>query len=141
MKKIILLSVCLGILLPSQAQDIPFIDFGLKAGINGSWIRGLEDDFERDGSKIGFQAGVYARLQVPLLGFNLQPELLISQTGGRVRGTFLDPFDNPYEGTNRLTLTTLDIPVLIGQRYGIGPIGVRGQIGPVFQMVLDANYV
>src|SRR5690606_32419429 len=49
-------------------------------------------------------------------------------------------FDNPDGGntvTANVTFTSLELPLLLGTRIGLGPIGVRVEAGPVVSLVLD----
>ncbi|NJO01641.1 MAG: PorT family protein [Bacteroidia bacterium] len=58
--------------------------------------------------------------------------MLISQTGSKFSG----------DGGEFITrLTTLDIPVMFGKRIGLGPLGVRIQVGPVLSTVLSAKSI
>lgn len=122
-----------------QAQDFPFIDVGIKAGANAYFQNNFPSGFERDNFKFGYVGGFFARFKLPLIGLYVQPEAVISQSGGSFKGTdqLLQAGTLNYEGN--LTLTTLDFPVLIGQRFGTSFLAFRVNAGPVFSTVLSAK--
>ncbi len=132
MKKLILLLMLVSVVQLASAQDVPFIDFGLKAGANASWARNVPDGSENDGQRFGFVGGAWARIKIPLIGLYVQPEAVISQTGANF---LLEPDGEEGE----LRQTNLDIPILLGQRFGLGPLGLRFNLGPVFTTVLSAK--
>lgn len=136
MKKIIIVFLLILSAQVSFAQDFPFFDLGLKAGANGSWVKNVTDGFDGDGMKFGFVGGVWARVKIPVLGLYVQPELVISQSGGKVAG-FDEEIQLPLEAT--LNLTNLDAVILVGQRFGLGPVALRINAGPIFSNVLSAN--
>lgn len=139
MKKIILSLFTIIIWNISFAQDVPLFDLGLKAGLNASSISDLDD---KDGQKIGLVAGAWARVKLPLIGLYVQPEMVISQTGGKTKFEETTSFfgiETTTEVTSKITLTNLDIPILLGQRFGVGPLGIRVNLGPNFSTVLSAK--
>ncbi|MDX2304385.1 MAG: porin family protein [Microscillaceae bacterium] len=136
MKKLIIVFLLFLSAQVSFAQDFPFFDLGLKAGANGSWIKNVTDGFDSDGMKFGFVGGVWARVKIPVIGLYVQPELVISQSGGKLSG-FDEEFQLPFEQT--VNLTNLDGVILVGQRFGLGPLALRINAGPVFSNVLSAN--
>ncbi len=120
MKKIILslLFVCSGALAAS-AQLLPSVQFGLKAGANFSNLKDISVNSE---TRTGLLGGVWAR--VGAAGFHFQPELYVSSKGS-----------SGDQGESKFT--TLDVPLLLGTRIGLGPIAGRVQVGPVITFVLD----
>jgi hypothetical protein len=120
MKKIILslLFLCSGALAAS-AQLLPSVQFGLKAGANFSNLKEVSVSSE---TRTGFLGGVWAR--VGAAGFHFQPELYFSSKGSE-----------GDQGTSKFT--TLDLPLLLGTRIGVGPLAARVQVGPVVSFVLD----
>jgi len=122
MKKIILslLFICSGALVAS-AQLLPSVQFGLKAGANFSNLKDVSVSSE---TRTGLLGGVWAR--VGAAGFHFQPELYVSSKGSNGAG---DQGDSKF--------TTVDVPLLLGTRIGLGPIAGRVQVGPVISFVLD----
>ncbi|MEO1654887.1 MAG: porin family protein [Bacteroidota bacterium] len=130
MKKTLCVFLLLGLLTNAQAQDIPFIDFGLKAGINSSWVRSLPDGQENDGQFIGPTGGIWARVKIPGIGIFVQGEALISRTGGDISTSGV---------IAEYRQTQIDFPILVGQKFNLGPLGLRALVGPVFTRVLNAE--
>jgi hypothetical protein len=111
-----------------------FIKFGVRAALTSSSLK-ASDVTSSNGIKVealknakyGFQGGVTAR--ITLAGIFIQPEMLLSSTGGEVRLT--DALNNVQ--TIKQTFTKLDVPVIVGTK--LGPIRVG--VGPVASVVLN----
>ncbi len=115
----------------ANAQLMPSFQLGLKGALNFSTLR-AEDGSWFDGSaRTGYQAGIWARLGGA--GLHFQPELYF--TGKSSEAEFTDP------GGGRVTadvrFTSLDLPLLLGTRIGMGPVGLRIQAGPLVSFVID----
>jgi opacity protein-like surface antigen len=109
------------------------IKLGVRVGIMSSTIKA--DDFTTNSgthvqtlsnAKIGFQGGLVLRITVAKIF--LQPEALLSSTGGEVRVSDV----NSTKVVNQ-RFTKLDVPVLIGTK--LGPI--RLGLGPVASVILN----
>jgi hypothetical protein len=111
------------------------IKLGVRLGVMSSTIKA--DDFTVNNAnqthvqtlsnaKIGFQGGLVLRIKVAKIF--LQPEVLLSSTGGEVRVSDVN-------GTKVINqrYTKLDVPVLIGTK--LGPI--RLEVGPVASVLLN----
>lgn len=114
----------------AQAQLLPSLQFGVKAGLNFSSLRSDEGDWLDASTRTGYQAGVWAR--VGGAGVHFQPELYI--TGKSSEAKLVDTNE---EG--KVTFTSLDLPLLLGTRIGLGPAGLRIHAGPVVSFVVDKN--
>ncbi|MNK31893.1 hypothetical protein D3C87_782250 [compost metagenome] len=127
MKKILpaLLLIC-GSVATAQAQLLPGFEVGVKGGLNFSKLKSDGKYFNSD-TKAGYQAGLYGRVGV--LGFHIQPEVYL--TGKNTKVT------NPDGQSTDVKFTTVDVPVLLGKRFGLGPIGARIQTGPIFSFKVD----
>ncbi|MGJ1329731.1 porin family protein [Sphingobacterium multivorum] len=127
MKKILpaLLLIC-GSVATAQAQLLPGFEVGVKGGLNFSKLKSDGKYFNSD-PKAGYQAGLYGRVGV--LGFHVQPEVYL--TGKNTKVT------NAEGESTDVKFTTVDIPVLLGKRFGLGPIGARIQTGPIFSFKVD----
>ena len=99
---------------------------GIKAGVNYSTI---DAGNLKNSSVAGYQAGVFARFGGAVY---LQPELYLSGTGGQFQSN-----DNVYSGT--VKFTNLDLPVLLGVRFGPQKLNFRIMAGPVFTTVLNTD--
>ncbi len=109
----------------AQAQVLPSFEIGLKGALNYSKLK--NDTYFDSDSKAGYQAGLYSRIGV--LGFHVQPELYITGKNVKINKDNVDD----------LKFTSVDIPVLLGKRFGLGPIGARIQTGPVFSFITNDN--
>jgi len=106
----------------ASAQLLPSFQFGLKAGANFS---NLKDVSIKSDTRTGVLGGVWAR--VGAAGLHFQPELYFTSKGS--------------EGNEGKTkFTTMDLPLLLGTRVGVGPIAARLQVGPVISFVLDEDH-
>jgi len=102
---------------------------GIKGGINSSWLAPIPGNEDR-ATNIGWGFGGFARVSVPVVGIHVQPELLITQKGGK-----LESDNGNIIETRRLT--NIDIPVMLGKGFA-GNI-LRFQVGPEFSFILDAT--
>ncbi|MDH5828186.1 porin family protein [Sphingobacterium sp. SG20118] len=129
MKKILpaLLFIC-GSVATANAQLLPGVEVGLKGALNFTQLKNDGKYFNSD-NKAGYQAGLYGRVGV--LGFHVQPEIYITGKNTKVVST-----TDGGESTD-VKFTSVDIPVLLGKRFGLGPIGARINTGPVFSFVVD----
>ena len=106
----------------ASAQLLPSFQFGLKAGANFS---NLKDVSIKSDTRTGLLGGVWAR--VGAAGLHFQPELYFTSKGS--------------EGSDGETkFTTMDLPLLLGTRVGVGPIAARLQVGPVISFVLNEDH-
>jgi hypothetical protein len=77
----------------------------------------------------GYQAGLFARIGGAVY---LQPEVYLSSSGGQ-----FDSNDNTYSG--KVTFTDLNVPVLVGLRFGPKNLNLRVMAGPQYISVLNQN--
>lgn len=112
------------------AQDV--VNFGIKAGTNGSILSNLGSGIERNGLKYGGVAGLWLRVKIPLIGLYVQPEVVFSQTGGQVT-------DLNGQLKSKINLTNIDGVLLLGQRFGLGNLALRINVGPIYSQVLSAK--
>ncbi|UCG27133.1 MAG: PorT family protein [Bacteroidales bacterium] len=119
------------------------IDFGIKAGLNTSWIRmddvvTVQDDIEEyslegvSNASVGFHGGFM--LRITIFSAYLQPEIYFSSTSGEV--LLRDVYNyhpDRSEWTEELEFNRIDIPVMLG--YKLGP--ARIQAGPVASILIS----
>lgn len=105
------------------------VAFGVKAGMNVSSLTN-ESGLDDQGSKIGFNAGVFANIPVAT-SFSIQPEVLYSQYG--------DKYDQTIAGTRYSSARHLDyitVPVMF--QYNIIP-NLYLEAGPEFGFLVNAK--
>lgn len=106
------------------------VRFGVKAGMN---VSSLSNDgtLEDQGSKIGFNAGVFANLPIAT-SFSIQPEVLYSQYG--------DKYDDVNIAGNRISsarhLDYIAVPVMF--QYNFIP-NLYVEAGPEFGFLVNAK--
>lgn len=125
MKKILLSALFVFSGAFAYGQLLPNFQFGVKAGANLTKFQ-TENTFSSD-NRAGYFAGVWTRIGAA--GIHLQPELYL--TG---KNTTLIA-GNGEE--NEVKFTSLDVPVLIGTKFGAAGVGLRINTGPVFSFILD----
>jgi hypothetical protein len=142
MKNIMIALFALLIAHAATAQYDPAFRFGIKAGANLSNINGSNDlsivhsgnafDFkDNDNRSLGFVGGVFFRFGKT---FYIQPEVLLSQKGGRFN-VYEDGVQNS-DGKVDVRFSNLDVPVLFGVRVARF---FRVNVGPVASLRLSNN--
>ncbi|MBW4889063.1 PorT family protein [Mucilaginibacter sp. HMF5004] len=130
MKKIaILLTLTLGTTLYASAQLIPSFQFGVKGGLNLAQISTDGSTTFSSDNRAGYNVGVYARIGA--LGLNLQPEVYYASKSSKVT----DGAGN----TNTVTFNSIDVPILLGYKFGAFGIGGRLNFGPVVSFLLTKD--
>ncbi len=134
MKKLFAVAIATLLSFGASAQDYdPFFRLGLKAGVNLSNIRANNlslgsgssgfDFKDKDNRSTGFVGGVFMRFGRE---FYVQPEILLSQKGGKF-DVYKTGVTNE-EGELDVRFSNLDIPVLFGYRFAkifrvnVGPV-------------------
>ena len=125
MKKIILSALLICLNLAAFSQVLPSFQLGLKAGANLSKLS-TDNTFSSD-NRAGYYAGLWTRIGAA--GIHLQPELYLSG-----KNTTLE--DGAGQ-ENKVKFTSLDVPVLVGTKFGAAGIGLRLNTGPVVSFVLS----
>ncbi|QIL40762.1 PorT family protein [Pedobacter sp. HDW13] len=111
----------------ASAQVLPSFQLGIKAGANFSKFDS-ENTFNSE-NRAGFYGGLWARLGAA--GIYFQPELYVS-------GKKTNLVSNAGE-VNKVTFTSLDVPLLVGTKFGAAGVGLRLNTGPMFSLILDEN--
>jgi hypothetical protein len=115
----LLIAVCIS----AKAQ----FSIGIKGGVNYSKIN---SDNLKSSSVAGYQAGLFARIGD---GLYLQPEVYLSSTGGD-----FDSNDNTYSA--RVRFTNLNVPLLLGLKFGPKNLNFRVMAGPIYTSVLSKTF-
>jgi len=131
MKKIIFSIVFLTLgWVTSKAQTF---NLGVKAGVN---LAKLNADFASEENRLGYQIGAWARIGGA--SFYVQPEAYIGSKGNKFISIQQDN-GNEVSAEGKVKFTTLDIPVLLGTKFGAKNLNFRLMAGPVISFVLDEN--
>ncbi|WP_316832816.1 porin family protein [Pedobacter aquatilis] len=126
MKSLYLSLACLFVGFCASAQVLPSFQMGLKAGVNLSKFD-TENTFSSD-NRTGFYGGLWARLGGA--GIFFQPELYIS-------GKKANLVSDATGQVNKVSFTSLDVPLLVGTKFGAAGVGLRINTGPMFSLILD----
>ncbi|WDF69383.1 porin family protein [Sphingobacterium oryzagri] len=130
MKKSLLTLICLVFVVSmTQAQLLPTFKLGVKGALGFSSLSS-EGRFFNSDTRTGFQLGAWGR--VGIAGFHVQPEAYYAS---KKVGAETDVAGESGEATFR----SFDVPVLLGTKIGLGPIGFRIQAGPVFSFAQDGK--
>ncbi|WP_295673182.1 porin family protein [uncultured Mucilaginibacter sp.] len=123
MKKVLLCTAFLiAVCISAKAQ----FSLGIKGGVNYSTIN--SDNLKSSGVA-GYQAGLFARIGT---GLYLQPEVYVSSTGGHFQSN-----DNAYSGN--VKFTNLNVPLLVGYKFGPSNLNFRVMAGPIYTSVLSRD--
>jgi len=124
---IVLLTACWA---TSKAQTF---NLGVKAGVN---LAKINADFASEENRLGYQVGAWARIGGSSV--YLQPEAYIGSKGNKFVNVTTDN-GNVVSAEGKVRFTTLDIPVLVGTRFGGNNLNFRLMAGPVLSLILDEN--
>ena len=133
MKKILLASLLfIGVAQLAQAQ----LQVGLKAGVNynsDSFNNVSNDVLNGAESRTGYNAGIWFRAKLPIVGLYLRPEIVYTELSNDIT------YDNTFATakTTDYKFRKIDVPVLLGKKiFGIGNIFA----GPSFQYILSSDF-
>lgn len=129
MKKIILLSCLFVALTATVSAQLPSFNLGVKAGLNLASLK--SDKLFGEENRLGYQFGLWTRLGGA--GFYVQPEAYLAGKGGK----FNVDQGNGVNAEGKVRFTTLDVPVLLGNKIGFNKLNVRFMAGPVISFILD----
>jgi hypothetical protein len=142
MKKI-LLSACiiLAAAASASAQLLPSFQFGIKAGANLTHLsNSVSNNFSSD-NRAGFLAGFWAR--VGGAGIHFQPELYYTSKNANVdiatAAATANGSTTTASVTTKANFRSIDLPLLIGTKFGVLGNGVRLNTGPVISFVIDKD--
>lgn len=115
-------------LLISSIGAFAQFNLGLKAGLNYTTIKAQNNEFDESGI-LGYQVGAWGRIGN---AFYLQPEIYVGTKGSEFKfqagGTTVE---------EKQKFTTLDVPLLLGTKFGKENLNFRIMAGPAFQFNLD----
>ncbi|MDT3401679.1 porin family protein [Mucilaginibacter terrae] len=130
MKKHLYLIICaLGIIASASAQTVPLlpnVNIGIKAGVNLSNFS-TEKTLSSD-NRAGFLAGAWARIGMG--GLHFQPELYYNSKEVRVE-------DSQTKSVNTAKFRSIDLPLLVGKKFGMFGVGARINTGPLVSFAVS----
>lgn len=135
MKKTILFATLLLIGSTAAMAQLPSFNVGLKAGVNYSKLKG-QSDLTDQNSILGYQFGVWSRIGGA--GVYLQPEVYLGSKGGE-NPVVIQSDGTEAEVNGKVKFTTLDVPLLLGTKFGPNKLNVRLMAGPVISFIVDKN--
>lgn len=128
MKKILVFLLVMGSSLTLFAQKN---GLGIKAGLTSTQVDFESEQFIPSDAQMGYHLGVFARFGG--MGFFVQPEVLFTQTSGRIKLQLPTPnLTKDYE----VKFNRLDVPVLAGFRF---LKVVRVMAGPIASFSIDSS--
>jgi hypothetical protein len=126
MKRIIyLLAISLCAAAPASAQLLPSVHFGAKAGVNLSSFS-TENTLSSE-NKAGYLAGFWARIGAG--GIHFQPELYFAAKN-------VD-FKDASGAQNTAKFRSIDLPLLVGTKFGMFGTGARLNTGPLVSFAVS----
>lgn len=125
MKKITLSLLLLCSSFFAFSQVVPSFQLGLKGGLNLSKFN-TSNTFSSD-NRAGYYVGLWTRIGAA--GLHLQPELYLSGKNATL--------SNDAGQENKVNFTSLDVPVLVGTKFGAAGVGLRLNTGPVVSFMLN----
>jgi hypothetical protein len=121
MKKILLsVAILIAVSISAKAQ----FSLGVKGGVNFSKIN--TDNFD-ESTKTGYQFGLFARVGGATY---LEPELYLGSSGGNI---------NTSNGTADVKFTTLNVPLLLGHKFGTSSTNLHINAGPVYSYIMNQD--
>lgn len=129
MKKYALLGV---LIIAKSIQANAQFTLGLKGGLNYSKIT-AENNQISEKSILGYQFGAWARIGK---GFYLQPEVYLGSKGGKFN---FQQTSTSAAGSGDIRFTSLDVPLLLGQSFGLKKLNIRIMAGPMYSYILDQH--
>ena len=103
---------------------------GVKGGMN---ISKIDNDNLSQSTVTGYQFGAFTRFGK---GFYIQPELYVGSKGGQFN---FDSSGSNTGGSAKVKFTTLDVPVLLGQSFGLSNLNFRIMAGPIYSYILNTD--
>ncbi len=134
MKRITLLMACF-VVLSSQAFAQKIFSFGPRVGVSSSTLNIKDSDgyrFDSEGAQLGFHAGAFARISIPVIGIYVQPEVLFTSNSGKVNVNGPSVTDQ----IRNYDFNRIDVPIMIG--FKTAKV-LRFNVGPSFSYLLSAK--
>lgn len=130
MKKIFFTLLVAAISFSAKAQ----FSLGVKGGINFSHLsvnNGTIDANELP----GYQIGLWTRFGK---GFYVQPEIYLGSSGSNFNFNY-NQSDQTVTESGNVRFTTLNVPLLVGQSFGLSKFNFRLMAGPMYSYILNTD--
>lgn len=114
-----------------QAQGM--FQFGIKGAFNYTNLKSEDNRWLSSDNKTGYQVGIWTRIGGIV---HVQPELYLTGKTSEFTFSYADDIAEPKRIAD-VKFTSLDLPILLGTRVGLGPVGLRFQAGPLVSFVVD----
>ncbi len=139
MKKILFCALAAMLVsISASAQLLPSFQFGVKGGLNIThFTKSFYSNFDSE-NRAGFIGGFWAR--VGGAGLHFQPELYYTSKNATLYSSAASASSiSPSTSTTsyKANFKSIDLPLLIGTKFGILGNGVRLNTGPVVSFVID----
>lgn len=133
MKKTIILGLITACVLSfsAHAQDLKL---GIKAGFNVATLKTDKTIFDNSNS-VGYLAGIWGRLGGS--SFHIQPEAYFTSKSATIHPEAGEAGSDLIKGD--IKFTNIDVPILLGTKFPVGPVKLKLQAGPLFSFVVDEN--
>lgn len=129
-KQLLLAAILVGLTFSVHAQSSMF-QLGIKGAFNYSNLKSEDNRWLSSDNKTGYQVGIWTRIGNVV---HVQPELYLTGRSSEAQFEF-----NDQDIKADVSFTSLDLPVLLGTRVGIGNVGLRFQAGPMVSFVVDKS--
>ena len=128
MKKYVFTILIAALSFSAKAQ----FSLGVKGGVNFSHLS-VNNGRINSTTLPGYQIGLWTRIGK---GFYVQPEVYLGSSGSN--------FDFQYDQSNqtvtesgKVRFTTLNVPLLVGQSFGLSKLNFRLMAGPMYSYILN----
>lgn len=130
MKKIFFTLLVAAISFSAKAQ----FSLGVKGGVNFSHVS--VNNGRIDANELpGYQVGLWTRIG---RGFYVQPEIYLGSSGSNFNFNYDQSNQTVTEG-GKVRFTTLNVPLLVGQSFGLSKLNFRLMAGPMYSYILNTN--
>ncbi len=135
MKKIFFTVLIAAISFSAKAQ----FSLGVKGGVNFSHLSVNNGNINAT-ELPGYQVGLWTRIG---RGFYVQPEIYLGSSGSNFNFQYVGT--QPVQQTQnsnesgKVRFTTLNVPLLIGQSFGLSKLNFRLMAGPMYSYILNTD--
>jgi len=107
---------------------------GVKGGVNFSHLS-VNNGQINSTALPGYQIGLWTRIGK---GFYVQPEVYLGSSGSNFDFQYNQQNQAVTEG-GKVRFTTLNVPLLLGQSFGLSKLNFRLMAGPMYSYILNTN--